>query len=191
MKVKDSQRSKVRKSVEEWRDILKKSEPVLIYPEMMGVKRYVTNIVNSAWFRKKYFWIGAYKLEDGRRRRSISCVRMNSPRVEHPTEHYLGFMESGCDDIRKYLLDRGLLEKSNFTLKCPKWSRTRETLLQSLAYSIRDFDLNEYAAHDWQYCKNLIDLVQRWLGKEKANILKEVFKKNKVKYKAPRKLSQK
>lgn len=70
-------------------------------------------------------------------------------------------------------------------LQLPRWARTKATVLHELAHSLT----GERPAHGWQFARNYLLLVQHFLGPEAAKALRTSYRKERVRYNPPRKLS--
>lgn len=70
----------------------------------------------------------------------------------------------------------------------PLWARNEAIVLHELAHTVchREYPVHT-AAHGWQYCSIYLTLVLYAMGREAHDTLKAAFKKNRVKFTAPRK----
>lgn len=73
------------------------------------------------------------------------------------------------------------------TIQLPKWARHKAVILHELAHIITP---NHQAAHGWMFANNFLLLVRHFMGREAADLLMASYKKHKVKYKPPRKISE-
>jgi len=72
-------------------------------------------------------------------------------------------------------------------IQLPKWSRQTWVILHELSHVITS---NRCAAHGWEFARNYLQLVRHVMGKDAEKKLKESFKKHRVKYNPPRKISK-
>jgi hypothetical protein len=78
-------------------------------------------------------------------------------------------------------------------MKFPKWSRMKWIILHELAHICTfakvkvngEWELT--SSHGWKFCENFLWLVGRFIGVIEREALRISFKKNKVKFKPPRK----
>lgn len=70
-------------------------------------------------------------------------------------------------------------------IKLPLWSRTKPVMLHELAHVYTP----KGPWHGWEFCATYLDLVRHFLGKAEHDLLKAAFKKNKVRFTAPRQKS--
>jgi putative metallohydrolase (TIGR04338 family) len=68
-------------------------------------------------------------------------------------------------------------------ISMPKWSRSRGVILHEVAHVIAPTGT---AWHGWEYCAELLALVQHFLGKEEADALRAAFDQERVRYRKPR-----
>lgn len=68
----------------------------------------------------------------------------------------------------------------------PKIARRRHVLLREVAHWLTSSD---QAYHGREFCEHYLALVQHFMGKDEATILKAEFKLRKVKFRPPRKMS--
>lgn len=71
-----------------------------------------------------------------------------------------------------------------FRLTLPQWARSEAVVLHEMAHAA-----TPGAGHNWPFAAAFLSLVQTFMGKEAAKVLKASFKECRVKYKAPRKLT--
>lgn len=64
----------------------------------------------------------------------------------------------------------------------PKWARRKAVILHELAHHINDVESRNkpYATHGWEFAAIFLDLVQKGMGKEDRQRLKDEFKARKV-----------
>jgi len=72
-------------------------------------------------------------------------------------------------------------------IQLPLWSRKTWVVLHELSHVITP---NNKASHGWEFAQNYLKLVKHIMGKEAESALKESFKKHRVKYNPPRKMSE-
>jgi hypothetical protein len=70
-------------------------------------------------------------------------------------------------------------------VKLPPWARTIPVLLHELAHVVAP----HAAAHHWPWAACFVALVERFMGPEWAQKLRDSFKRNKVRFRAPRRVS--
>lgn len=69
------------------------------------------------------------------------------------------------------------------SITLPKWSRSKAVILHEIAHVVTS---SRVAWHGWEFADNLLKLVGHWVGGEEAELLKQSFKKHRVRWKAPR-----
>ena len=68
-------------------------------------------------------------------------------------------------------------------IKMPKWSRCKAVVLHELAHSfIKRIYHHEVAAHGWEFCDLLLEMVQHFLGSDAGSELKASYKKHRVRW---------
>jgi putative metallohydrolase (TIGR04338 family) len=71
-------------------------------------------------------------------------------------------------------------------ISLPRWARTRWTILHELAHIYASYKYKRVdiaiAAHGREFCKIYLQLVQHFISKEAADILKKSFREHRVKY---------
>lgn len=72
-------------------------------------------------------------------------------------------------------------------INLPLWARNDWCALHEIAHSLQP-SVNE-AVHGWQYAERYLILVQHFMGRQHAEVLKAAFKKYRVRYRPKRKLS--
>ncbi len=161
--LRDSQRKKVFTSIRAAAPLIGQS-----YEEMKDVERFVKRIVSRAALLTRY------------------GTTLNRIDVR---------------DGRGYNWTTGSYKDGGY-ITVPRCQRSSLYVLRALAYVIRErqaklwhmkesagsrhHEIRGQAAHNgWQYCAILMDLVRYGMGEAEANILKEQFRKNKVKWTEP------
>ncbi len=74
-------------------------------------------------------------------------------------------------------------------IKIPLWARNEAVVIHELAHTIalREFGRRGDAAfHGWQFCSVYLKLTLYGMGREAHDVLKAAFKKNRVRFTAPR-----
>lgn len=80
----------------------------------------------------------------------------------------------------------------------PRWARSKGIVCHELAHCVqaREFSLTgkpygfrEQAAHGWEFCSIYLEIVRLSMGREAHDALKLAFKKNRVRFREPRRLN--
>lgn len=72
-----------------------------------------------------------------------------------------------------------------YCIKMPKWSRTRGVIAHELAHTVCLRERLEGPWHGWQFCEVYLKLVLFTMGREAHDVLKQEFKKNRVRFREP------
>lgn len=85
-------------------------------------------------------------------------------------------------------------EAGGHRINLSRWAYREEVILHEMAHVIveRTYAVgrrHEVTWHGWEFAKTFLELVERFLGKEHAARLRDEFRKNGVRYKAPRKVT--
>jgi putative metallohydrolase (TIGR04338 family) len=69
----------------------------------------------------------------------------------------------------------------------PLWSRNEAIVVHELAHTVTQRTYgHKVAAHGWQFCSIYLTLTLHAMGREAHNVLKTAFKRNRVRFTAPR-----
>lgn len=73
-------------------------------------------------------------------------------------------------------------------IKIPLWARNEMVVIHELAHTVTHRQYGSgVAAHGWQFCSVYLTLTLHAMGREAHDTLKVAFKRNRVRYTAPRK----